>query len=243
MTTLIRKGVRVIRRDGVMSFIKKGSRYVYGEYVTRLPLIGLPTYNGIPVQKSHFPWEDISEPTYESGLVAGIEKYVKSGDTIVTVGGGYGVTAVKSAQKVGNEGRVIVFEGSRTHVQKTRETARRCGVGDIVRVNHRIVGSPKSVYGNSDEAKVQRLQPSDLPECDVLELDCEGAEIDILQNLMQKPRVIFVESHGLYDASSEQIQTILEEMPYEIVSKEVADDNKSEFCVENDIYVLTAILQ
>lgn len=243
MTTLIKKGIQVIRRDGIMSFIKKASRYMYGEYVTQFPIIRSPTYNGVPVRKPHFPWENASEPTYESGLIAGIEKYVKSGDTVVTVGGGYGVTAVKSAQKVGDGGKVIVFEGSQSYVKKTRRTAKRCGVEDIVRVNHRIVGPAKAVYGDSDKAEVQRLQPSNLPDCDVLELDCEGAEIEILQNLTQKPGVILVESHGLYDASSEQIQTILEEMSYEIVSKDVADDDKSDFCIENDIYVLAAILQ
>lgn len=35
-----------------------------------------------------------------------------------------------------------------------------------------------------------------MPDCDVLELDCEGAELGILNNINVRPRVITVEIHN-----------------------------------------------
>lgn len=40
-----------------------------------------------------------TRPDYESGLVDGIDEYVREGDTVVIVGGGYGVTALAAAEK------------------------------------------------------------------------------------------------------------------------------------------------
>ena len=240
MTTQIQKGLQVLQSKGLLRFIRTVSRYIYGNYLTQLPLLDSPTYNGVTVRISHFPWEDSSEPQYESALVDGLEKHVRTGDTVVIVGGGYGVTAVRAAKKVSKQGKVIVFEGSRTHVRKTRETARLNSVGDIIEVNHRIVGPAKAVYGDDNEENIQRIQPYELPECDVLELDCEGAEIEILRNLPQKPREILVETHGVYDAPTDQVCSILGNMSYEIRSENIAEKNKEEFCVENDIRVLVA---
>lgn len=214
-----------------------------GRYLARFPLVKSPTYNGVIVRASHFPWEDVSKPSYESGLVSGIKKQVQSGDSVVIVGGGQGVTAVKAARQVGRRGQVIVFEGSKQQVQNTKKTSDINNVSDIVCVHNCIVGPAKAVYGKEDKINIKRVSPEDLPRCDVLELDCEGAEIEILRNLSQKPRVILVETHGLHDASSNQIRTILEDMSYNVVSKVVADESKEQFCRENDIFALTAIIE
>lgn len=236
----IQNGIQVLQRDGLLSFIRKASRHVYGYWFTRLPLLDSPSHNGVAVRSAHLPWENSSQPYYESALVDGIESCVHQGDNVVIVGGGYGVTAVRAARRVGKEGTVIVFEGSSAQVHKTRETARLNGSDDIIEVNHRIVGPAKSVYGNDDEKKIKRVQPKDLPKCDVLELDCEGAEIEILNNLSQRPRAILVETHGVYDAPTSQVRAILEKKLYEIISQDIAEKSKEEVCVENDIHVLVA---
>jgi hypothetical protein len=44
------------------------------------------------------------------------------------------------------------------------------------------------------------ISPAELPECDILELDGEGAESLILRNMTIRPRVIAVETHGVYGA-------------------------------------------
>jgi hypothetical protein len=39
-----------------------------------------------------------------------------------------------------------------------------------------------------------QVTPAELPECDVLELNCEGSEIGILRNMTIRPRAIAVET-------------------------------------------------
>lgn len=240
MNTQLQKGLQVLQRDGLFTFIRKSSKHIYGVYLTRLPLLGSPNYNGVNVRRAHLPWESSDKPYYESALVNGIENCVHPGDTVVIVGGGYGVTAVRAAKKVGKEGKVVVFEGSKTQVRKTRETAQLNRIDETIEVHHRIVGPAKSVYGDNNEEQVESVQAKDLPECDVLELDCEGAEIEILSDLSEQPRAILVETHGVYDAPADQVRALLEKNSYEIISQEIAEKNKEKVCMENGIHVLLA---
>jgi hypothetical protein len=46
------------------------------------------------------------------------------------------------------------------------------------------------------------LPPSELPPCNVLELDCEGAEVEILREMNIQPRVILVETHDHFSAGN-----------------------------------------
>jgi hypothetical protein len=43
------------------------------------------------------------------------------------------------------------------------------------------LGEAISVYGAPEDHAARVVTPADLPECDVLALDCEGAEILILR--------------------------------------------------------------
>lgn len=72
-------------------------------------------------------------------------------------------------------------------------------------------------------------------------MDCEGAEIEILENLTIRPRVILVESHGMLDAPSSEIEELLNELSYSVKSKEIADRGLEDTCLEYDIYSLTAV--
>ena len=43
-------------------------------------------------------------------------------------------------------------------------------------VKHAVVGEAIAVYGVRDQFSTLVVSPAELPECDILELDCEGAE-------------------------------------------------------------------
>ncbi|MDG5776195.1 hypothetical protein VB773_02365 [Haloarculaceae archaeon H-GB2-1] len=178
---------------------------------------------------------------YESGLIAGISEHVDEGDDVVIVGGGRGITAVRAAEQVGETGTVTVFEGASECIGRIKQTARLNSVADRIAVYHRIVGSTENLKGSRKGAA--RLSPSELPECDVLELDCEGAEIEILDGIEFRPRVVLVETHGLYDTPSEAVKTMLENQSYSITSEQVADEGRSDFCEDNDIMVIAAVRQ
>lgn len=165
---------------------------------------------------------------------------VEQGDSVVVVGGGRGVTTVKASKKVGESGKVTVYEGSNKEIQTIRSTIKQNQVPSQIDLVHAIVGEEINLYNESHGAA--RLTPEELPQCDVLELDCEGSEIEILQNLAIQPRVILVETHGLYDAPSAIVENLLREMQYSIKSKNIAVNGPGlEHCRENDIYVLVAI--
>lgn len=181
------------------------------------------------------------KPSYEAGLISGINKCIKTNDTVIIIGGGLGVTVTAAAKKVGPGGKVIFFEGGRKCVRRIRKTLLRNSIGDNVAVDNVIVGNNIGVYGRSVAHKF--LHPSALPQCDVLELDCEGSEAEIIQEMKIRPRNIIVETHGFNGSSSPLISALLKEKGYAIDFLGVAEPDQEVFCVENDINVILATRQ
>jgi hypothetical protein len=72
----------------------------------------------------------------------------------------------------------------------------------------------------------------------VLELDCEGAEVEILRELTIQPRVILVETHGLYGAPTHLVASLLEKRGYVISHRGVAEPRAADHCTKHDIRVL-----
>ncbi|MFC6727225.1 FkbM family methyltransferase [Natronoarchaeum mannanilyticum] len=178
-------------------------------------------------------------PYYESGIANSLRTWVDEGDQVVIVGGGWGVTAAIAAEVVGPSGHVHVFEGSKQHTQYVKETAQLNNVKERISVTHAIVGTEVSLRGDSGEA--QSLSPQELPECDILELDCEGSELEILHNMTIDPRIMIVESHGHLGTPSDRVRDTLENKEYQIVSEEVADRGLLDECINNDVSVLTGV--
>ena len=105
-------------------------------------------------------------------------------------------------------------------------------------VKHAVVGEAIAVYGVPHQLSTVVVPPAELPECDMLELDCEGAEIAILRNVAIRPRVIAVETHGVYGAPTRTVKELLEKMDYAVEEWGVAEPRVSEECEANDIRVL-----
>ena len=237
------KAANILKRGGPVALLKKTIPFVHNTYIApQLPRVGC-TYNGVEVNAARrfdsvLPWRDPDDPHYESGLISGLEKYVNERNKVVIVGGGWGVTAVKAAQNVGDSGKVVVYEGSKNYANYIQETVEKNNIAEKVDIIHGIVGPKIHLYDESRGAP--RVSPEEIPECDVLVLDCEGAEIEILKNIMIRPMVILVESHGIYDAPSSKVKRLLNSLSYSVRSKEIAR-RTSDFCYENDIYSLVAV--
>ncbi|HLA63207.1 MAG TPA: FkbM family methyltransferase [Rhodothermales bacterium] len=206
-------------------------------------IAGIPTaYDrkwGDRVVPAHWhgdPSEDIAE--YETALLIGLRAHVKPGDRVVVVGGGIGVTATVAAQLVTASGRVDCYEGGREWARLVAITARRNGVADRLTVHHAIVARAIAVYGTAATSPV--VPPAALPDCDVLELDCEGAEVDILQNMTIRPRVVLVETHGVYDAPTPLVRSLLEGLGYRVEDYGLAEPHL-EVCEVSDIRVLAGV--
>lgn len=137
------------------------------------------------------------------------------------IGGGYGVSSVAAATHTGETGSVDVYEGSAPAVKQVQDTLRLNGVVNRVNVHHTVVGPEIQLDGERGGAT--ELAPEELPACDVLVLDCEGAETAILSNLDIAPRTIIVETHEIYDSSEEDVKMLLEDMGYEIAERKIAE--------------------
>lgn len=174
--------------------------------------------------------ESLSVPKYKKNLVKAVRESVFTGDDVVIVGGGLGVSAVnayrESKGRVTYPGEITVFECSKERFKHCRQVF---DLNDCSRIELRNtgVGEVKKKVGNVSEANF--IHPSDLPECQVLELDCEGAEVEILEEMTIRPETIIVETHEEFDAPTEKIRQILSEIGYHVVSErpdaEFTEDN------------------
>ena len=180
------------------------------------------------------PPEIYDIPDYEEKLVHALRNTVQRGDRVVVIGGGNGTTAVVAATLVGPEGQVICYEASSDQLTVIKETFRR----NKVKIDLRFaaVGDAISVYGKGEAAPV--LAPEDLPECDVLEMDCEGAERIILGQMTIRPRAIAVETHRVYGAPTEMVRAALDGLGYAVEDLGVAEPRLAATCIELGVDVL-----
>ena len=232
------------RREGVAALVAAGTRQLYDRVVRpRLPRRAV-TYNGVPVPVARafddiVPWHAVEpRPDHEAALIVGIRDHVRAGDAVVVVGGGTGASSVIAGRQTGRTGSVTTFEGSANEAELATATVRESDVAEWVTVTHAVVGEARALRGERGAAA--RVAPDALPDCDVLVLDCEGAEVDILRNLAASPRVIVVETHGLYDAPPERVVDLLTDAGYAIRSREIGGRTEAH-CREHGIYVLVAV--
>lgn len=214
-------------RFGVYQFL----RSIYDEYVRDQLPRKIGVYNGVPVRdRALFDMTD-EQPEYEGPLVNAIERTVQGEDSVIIVGGGRGVSTVIAARAVGPLGDVTVYEGSREQYDLVEETVRLNRVADRTSVNFEVVGDAVSLWGEGMQADIS--DPEKLPPCDILILDCEGAEKQVVSELSTLPSTIVVETHGDLGVAPEEMVRTLESRGYEIINREAE-------VPERGIVILTA---
>lgn len=244
MAAMRDKVARIWKEDGPITLAKKAVRFGYDILIRPLLPKRIISYNSVLVRASRVgdslvPWQMSDIPGYESALIEGIQQYVETGDTVVVVGGGWGVSTVQAARQAGTDGLIMTFEGSAESVEHVEDTIRLNDVDDRVSVRHAIVAQAISLRGEDDDADV--VSPTDLPACDILVLDCEGAEVDILEEMEVRPRAVLVETHGMFDAPKTTVRDKLDTAGYKITESKIAEDRLPRLCAENGIYVLYSI--
>lgn len=225
--------------------LERSAAYVHKRALRPLLPVAAPVrYAGIPIGVSRRRGDTVlpsvarlyrDVPGYEATLVAGLKRHLRPGDEVVVVGGGWGVTATTAALETTPHGRVTCFEGDAEGCERVRRTAAANGVSGRVSVIHAVVGEAISVYGSQTGPVVA---PGSLPDCDVLQLDCEGAELNILREMSIRPRVVLVETHGIFGASTAAVGERLRELEYETTDLGVAEPQVESYCSQNDIHVV-----
>lgn len=150
---------------------------------------------------------------YEKELIAGLDEALQPTDNVCIVGGGLGITTLYAADKASE---VTTFEAGKVNYRNLRYTVKYHNLQNVLLIP-KAVGKPVSIWGG-EPTDHGNIKPQELPECDVLELDCEGTELEILNNMIIRPRMIIVESHGIYNSPSETVISKLNELGYDIIS-------------------------
>jgi hypothetical protein len=244
----------ILSESGYAGLARRAGGYLYRRTLRRmLPKSGAVRYAGIAISRDRklgdlmipeflAPAGVRDIPDYEETLIRAIRAHVRAGDNVVVVGGGEGVTATIAAQTAGESGSVVCFEGAGEGVAKVEATARRNSVHQRTSVRHAVVGMPINIHGSEESQSNVVVDPAELPECDVLELDCEGAEIAILTNMTIHPRSVLVETHGLFGASSAKVRQLLEARGYKVIDFGWAEPRVAAACKTHDIRILAGTL-
>ena len=228
----------------LQSFARSRLQSVYNRTVRKFLPTKISVHNGVAV-KGAVRLFDIQDcfPEYEAALISAIRNRVNNSDKVQVVGGGLGVSTVVAARGSGQDGAIVTYEGSRSQYNLIKNTVNLNLVSRQVNIHHSVVGSfseySSDSYGNIGDAEI--IGPQKLPDCDVLVLDCEGAELEILKDMTIRPRAIIVESHGMYDSPSSEVENELKKRSYSVESKEIAEKRFEKVHRKEDVFVISAI--
>lgn len=178
-------------------------------------------FNGIAVRRVRLFDRTDTFYDHKSDFINPLVDVIKNGDTVLQVGAGLGTSTVAAAETVGSDGKAITLEASEHKVHMSKNTVQLNAktwrdTGDI-EIRHALVGDAVKVDGEMQQPDV--VSPDQLSQCDVLGLDCEGAELGILNNISINPRNIIVESHGWLGSKTSDVRDALNFQDYEILDE------------------------
>lgn len=237
---LIREAYRVIRRDGFITMFYMTIRHFYINHIRdHTPVIAAPTRAKFDVEikqgwrhrKLFDPLFGINEDIHdgELGLILAERALAQKGDHVVIIGAGAGISATAAAKQIGPDGKLTLYEGLDRRNQITETFALNDVDEDIdVEIHNTLVGAEETGVDNlytADEA-TETINPEELPECDVLECDCNGAELEILRNMEIRPRVLVIELEAVWykrkfggEKHPHEVTDHMREMGYRIVRR------------------------
>lgn len=192
--------------------IRPYAKRVYNSTIRGYLPKGVQIYNGIPAKGGRVLDSTIQRRGYKQGSIRQLRERVRAGDEVIVVGGGFGITPAVAARQGAH---VTCYEAGEEYAEIVRETAYLNTVEDRINVIHASVGPVFSGLGDGVDRK--GIDPSEMPEADVIELDCEGAEGEILYGLDFHPRVAIVEAHPQHGVIPQSVEEWFDERDYEIV--------------------------
>lgn len=215
MTSSIKKGKKLYNKHGLSGLIEAVA-FKFLAKCFHVPSRKIAVFNGIAVRGASFYSKIDIFPEHEAELISAIRNFVKNGEKALVIGGGSGASTVVVAHQVGNAGSVVTYEGNKNSVARAKETINLNKVDDRVEINHAIIEKP--VYLLGEIGNPPTIPAKDFPDCDVLVMDCEGAEVPILQNIKIRPRLIIVEAHPLLNSPKEKVIKLLDKLGYDVIS-------------------------
>ena len=134
----------------------------------------------------------------ELGIILSHDRIYNYEDRILAVGVGSGISLIHNCKKSRIDNSFIGIEASTKVMELAKMNAALNGVEEnkYILIN-KFAGIPTNVYNSQSGNDVTMIDINEL-EFDVLELDCEGSEIEILESLKVNPRHIIVEMHPMF---------------------------------------------
>jgi hypothetical protein len=134
----------------------------------------------------------------ELGILLSHDDVYREEDIILAVGVGSGISLIHNCKKDRGPRSFIGIDGSKDQIEIAEDNARLNEV-DFSRFKliEGFVGNPTNIYGTDNQKTTKNIDINQM-DFDILELDCEGSEIEILQDLTARPRHIIVEMHPMY---------------------------------------------
>lgn len=222
MNSSIKKGKKLYREHGFRRLIQTVAFQILGKCFN-VPSRKIAVFNGVAVRGTSLSSERDIFPNHEAELITAIRNNVQNGEKALVIGAGSGASTVVVAHQVGNDGTVIAYEGNKNSFARSKDTIHLNKVDNRVVVEHAIIEKP--VYLLGEIGQPPTILAKDLHDCDALIMDCEGAEIPILQNIKIRPRLIIVEAHPLLNSPKEDVIKLLKKLGYEIVSADARGES------------------
>lgn len=200
--------------DPIRSFYNRTIR----RWVLRLVGRRVADFSGVKVKYPAIT--DLSRTfDHKQENLSAIKETVQEGDHVVEIGTGHAVLTVHAVRQGAT---VTTYEGSREMARRARDTLTRNNVMDAVYLQHAVVGVPVDIWDENIAARV--VNPSELPEMDVLLLDCEGSELSVIEALSHRPRAIIVETHPPQGVPTDAVVDALRIQGYSVESIRAMND-------------------
>lgn len=145
-----------------------------------------------------FLFNDQIEYKNELGILLSHDDIYSKDDIILAVGVGSGISLIHNCAKPRSKRSFIGIDGSIEQIEIAKANAELNGIDfSKFELIEGYAGLPMNVYGEYNQQSKKNIDINKM-RFDVLELDCEGSEIEILRNLTVHPRHIIVEMHPMF---------------------------------------------
>lgn len=201
---LIQRIKNTMREEGIKGLFRKSVPFLYQQIWPFLPKGTNIEYNNVKLPQKHritdeylpkhvtqYVPKDI--PDYEEQYLSALSTIIDSGDNVVLIGGGEGVSSIVAAKSVGPSGSVHTYEAAAEAADKAQTLVDFHELNNLVKITHSIVEVEGALRGNSKGADVVPI--GEIPEADVLGIDADGAEFEMIKNIPQWATTLAVEHH------------------------------------------------
>lgn len=232
------KSKKALEQGGLRLLLKRATRKAYVSFIKPfMPRKDFRLFNGVKVEENMLFEEtlDLTQQNienFEEKNIEAIQEYLKKDEDITIIGGGYGVTA-KYAHQITEDGNGIVkvIEASKSQIEKMQDVKKWNDLD--IELIHGLVGKEVNIYG--EKGQPERIDINEI-DSEVIQMDIEGSECSVLEEMTDGPPKIIIESHGSEGCSSENVENKLKDLDYD--TEILGPERDEQRFVEEDVQII-----